>query len=61
MKLTVEVMNCPDYAKECKYIVCNLCDGELWFYGAWNEKESAYKAAEQLGDSTVVVMNGVEE
>lgn len=35
-----EVLNTPAYAENYKYIVATNCDGEYWFYGAWNDRDN---------------------
>lgn len=39
------VNNVPTYAKEYNYMVARECDGELWFYGAYETKERATEVA----------------
>lgn len=42
MEFTVIINNCPEYAKEHKYIIARNDDLQLWFYGAFDdEKRSA--------------------
>lgn len=49
------VQNVPEYALKKPYWVCRQSDNELWFWGAWNEKEEAYRVAKEIGG--VVVSN----
>lgn len=44
-EVTAVVNNCPDYA-EGKWIVATPFRTELWFYGAWDNKEDAERVAE---------------
>ena len=39
------VKNLSSYAYTCKYIVARECDGDLWYWGAWNDYETAYRAS----------------
>lgn len=54
----VEVNNVPDYARKSPYWVVRKCDGELWFYGAWSDYETANHIALQI-DGLVVENEGV--
>ena len=47
----VKVNNVPDYAKESCYWVARKCDGEYWFWGAWEDRESAEHIA--------MIINGI--
>ena len=48
-----KVYNVADYAKDYNYIVARNCDGELWFWGAWNDIEAATRAANDIGGIVV--------
>ena len=37
------VKNLPEYANEYKYIVASQIDGDLWFWGAWNDMKKAIR------------------
>lgn len=52
------IKNKPNYANDYRYIVARNCDGELWFWGAWNEFELAIDAAREIGG---VVIDTEEE
>lgn len=39
------INNLPAYANNYKYIVVREVDGELWFWGAWNDANKANEAA----------------
>ena len=54
MKFSIQVENCPEYAKDYEFIVARAVNGRLWFYGAWNE---ANRVAESLGDNALVLTN----
>lgn len=45
----VEMLGVPAYAQECKYIVAQQCDGEWWFWGAYDELTKAVDAALEIG------------
>lgn len=49
----MKINNLPNYANEYHLIVCNVVDNELWFYGAWNDREKAYSVAKEI-DGIVV-------
>jgi len=52
---TNNVKNVPDYAYGYKFWVCTLCDHELWFFGAWNDRDDAFEYAERNGENKVVL------
>ena len=49
------IQNVAEYAKNYKYIVARRVDGELWFWGAWNDRDKANDVAEELGNGVVLV------
>lgn len=49
------IQNMPEYAKNYKYIVARRVDGELYFWGAWNDKDKANSISHELGDGIVIV------
>ena len=53
------VKNLPEYANEYKYIVASQIDGDLLFWGAWNNMKKAISAAEEIGGK--VVMNNLKK
>ena len=53
--LNTIVKNLSSYAINYKYIVASDIDGDLWFYGAWNDKSRAYEVAKNIRG--VVVKN----
>lgn len=55
--MTVKVQNVASYAKDYKYIVAMSVDGELWFWGAWNDRDKANEVALELGNGVVVKNN----
>ena len=48
---TICVYNVPSYAEQAEYIVAttNKNDGTIWFYGAYENVEDAFNAAEERG------------
>jgi hypothetical protein len=44
--LQAEVNNLPDDIE--KYVVAKVCDGELWFWGTWDDKDEAEKAVNDV-------------
>ena len=53
--LNTIVKNLSNYAINYKYIVASDVDGDLWFYGAWNDENRAYEVARNIRG--VVVKN----
>lgn len=51
----VNVYNISDGAKDHKYFVTNVYDGELWFWGAYDDHSKALSVAKEIGG--VVVEN----
>lgn len=47
------VNNMPTYAKEYNYIVARECDGEYWFYGAYETADRANRVAVEVGGVVV--------
>lgn len=56
-KFTVRVNNVPDYAAKHRYIAVHIVDGELWFYGAFDDEAKAQTAATEYGAEGMVVYN----
>ena len=44
-----EIKNVPDYASEYPYIVAHEIEGELWFWGAYDDRDRANEVAEKIG------------
>ena len=57
MDFTITVNNCPDYAKDHKFIIARNDDNQLWFYGAFDDKTEVNRIAKELGDSVIVITN----
>lgn len=53
MKFTVQIMNLPNYELD-DYIVVRLNDGQLWFYGTYEEKPAAEMVAKSFENGLVV-------
>lgn len=53
--IMMTVQNVAAYAKNYKYIVARHVDGQLWFWGAWNDRNKANDVAEELGNGVVVI------
>lgn len=45
----MEIKNTPPYAASYRFIVYRICDGERWFWGAWNDGGKAAQAAAEVG------------
>ena len=48
MTLLATVNNLPSYAARYKYVTARLVDGKLYFWGAYDERENAEAAAENI-------------
>ena len=48
------INNLPTYANEYKYIVAHRVDGELWFWGAWDDRNKANEVALEIGGEVVI-------
>lgn len=46
--MTNQIQNLPEYATEYQYIVARECDGEFWFWGAYETEKTAKKAAAEI-------------
>ncbi|MBR3646214.1 MAG: hypothetical protein IKN54_07320 [Lachnospiraceae bacterium] len=44
----VEVNNVPDDYTDYKYMVARLCEGELWYYGVFNDLDKAIRARDEI-------------
>lgn len=51
--ITSVVNNVPDYAKNYNYWVVNRVNGQLWFWGAWNDRDTANEVALEIGGITL--------
>jgi hypothetical protein len=58
-KFRVKVNNVPRF-NTTKYIVARISDGELWYWGRWNDKDKAERVAAEIG-AIVVEMEDVNE
>ena len=47
------INNLPTYANEYKYIVVRRVDEELWFWGAWNDRNKANEVALEISGEVV--------
>ena len=47
------IKNLPNYANEYKYIVARRINGELWFWGAWNNRNKANEVAIEIGGEVI--------
>lgn len=47
-KEMIKIQNEPTYAKDYEFIVARECDGEYWFWGAYEEGHRAEKAALEI-------------
>lgn len=51
--MNVHINNLKEYAKKHKYIVARRVDGELWFWGAWDDRNKANEVAIEIGGEVV--------
>jgi len=47
------IYNLPEYANECAYIVVREYDGEYWFWGAYDDRRTARRAADEIGGEVI--------
>lgn len=47
-----EVNNLPDEID--KYVVARVCDGELWFWGTWDDKDEAENVVNDVENGIVL-------
>ena len=52
--MTITINNMPEYAKDYKYIVVTNLDGDLWFWGAYNDRNKANEIALSRENGEVV-------
>lgn len=45
----MKINNIASYAESKKFIVAREVDGDLWFYGAWDDRDQANEAALEVG------------
>ena len=53
IKTKAIVQNKPDYPLK-KYIVCRAVEGQLWFWGTWDDLNTALKVAKEFENGCVV-------
>ena len=53
INVRVMVYNLPEY-ELLNYAVLRWCDGELWFYGTYDELDRAGAVAREIGNGLVV-------
>ena len=58
MEAKVKVYNCPDDAEQ--YIVVRLSNGELWFWGSYEDESEAIEVADSF-ENGLVVMRWMQE
>lgn len=54
---TVTINNVPEYAKNYEYIVARKVDTELWFWGAYSDRDRAEQVA--IDEDGLVINNRV--
>ena len=55
MRFGVDIRNLPDEQSLCTYIVARYVDGELWYWGSWDDEEIAKKVVHSELDNGIVV------
>lgn len=53
IKIMMTIQNVAEYAKNYKYIVVRRVNGELYFWGAWNDRDKANEVAIEIGGEVV--------
>lgn len=48
-KTMMNIQNMPEYAWEYDFVVARECDGDFWFFGAYETEERAYEVALEVG------------
>ena len=48
------IKHLPIYAQGSNSLVARDVDGELWFWGAWDDRNKANEAALELGNGIVI-------
>lgn len=51
----MRVNNLPEYAKKHNYLVCREVNNELWFWGAFDDHDRAFKTAMEICGGVVVL------
>lgn len=51
----VKLMNCPEDTEQ--YIVVRLSNGELWFWGSYEDESEAIEVADEFENGLVVMRN----
>lgn len=53
--MTVKINNMSESAKHCRWIVCRVVDGQVWYYGAWHydRETEAQEQAREVGGFVV--------
>ena len=49
----MKVNNMKGYARDRKYTVIRMVDGEAWFYGAWDDADKAIRQAIEEGGHVI--------
>lgn len=57
--MNVKINNMPDYAAEKQYVVATLVDGELWFFGAYDDYDKAQYAVQET-DGRLLIENSFD-
>lgn len=50
-----KVNNMPSYVWDYKYVVAREVDGDLWFWGAYDDLHTATTAANEIGGVVIEV------
>lgn len=49
-----QINNYQSYADKYQFVVARRVNGELWFWGAWNDRNTANTVADELGNGVVI-------
>lgn len=59
MKISIDVKNVPEYAKEKSgFMVASALDGELWFYGLYETYERAREVVRFVTKAVILPVEG---
>lgn len=50
----LNVNNLPETFRNYNWLVCSVVDGELWYYGVYNDHDKAFEVATYIGGVVVL-------
>lgn len=51
--MLTEIKNAPEYAFNKKFVVARECDGDLWFYAAFDDVDKAISCAMEVNGEVI--------